>query len=117
MTEVPHLFVRTRVETDAGASPGLASEGLPPKWFTKNPATTFEQDLPEMLEVIGHAARLGAEIARRPVTFFEFWRDLYRQQMAWAQARGVAPLLANLGVSLDERAVLDGLCHPPGLVG
>lgn len=114
MTEVPHLFVRTHVETAAGASAGLASEGLPPKWFTKNPATTFEQDLPEMLEVIGHAARLAVEIARQPVTFFELWRELYRQQMAWAQARGVAPLLANLGVSLVERAVLDGLCRVVG---
>lgn len=114
MTEVPHLLVRTRLRTHAGSSPGLASEGLPPKWFTKNPATTFEQDLPEMLEVIGRAARLGLEVARQPVTFFEFWRELYRQLAAWAQARGVAPLLANLGVSLIERVVLDGLCRAVG---
>ncbi|MCX8091954.1 MAG: hypothetical protein N3I86_13645 [Verrucomicrobiae bacterium] len=114
MTEVPHLFARTHVQTDAAASVGLASEGLPPKWFTKNPVTTFEQDLPEMYAVIGHAAKLAVEIARRPVTFFEFWRELDRQQTGWAQARGLAPLLANLGVSLIERAVLDGLCRATG---
>ena len=50
MTEVPHLFVRTTVTAEEKSSFGLSSEGLPPKWFTKDPSTTFEQDLPEMLE-------------------------------------------------------------------
>src|SRR5213075_2631820 len=66
MTEVPHLFVRARVTVGKTSSFGLASEGLPPKWFTKNAATTFEQDLPELLEVISHAARIAEQIAQRP---------------------------------------------------
>jgi hypothetical protein len=114
MTEVPHLFVRTRVTAGNVSSFGLTSEGLPPKWFTKNPATTFEQDLPEMLEVISHAAKLGEQIGGRPITFFDFWRELYRQQEVWAESRKLAPLLSNLGVSLVERAVLDGLCRIAG---
>src|SRR5439155_5817575 len=109
MTDVPHLFARTTVTVAGKSSFGLSSEGLPPKWFTKNPATTFEQDLPEMLQVIGHAAKLAERIA--PVSFFDFWRELYRQQSNWADARHIAPLLANLGVSLIERAALDGLCR------
>src|SRR4029453_14129361 len=80
----------------------------------KNPATTFEQDLPEMLEVISHAAKLAERIAESPVSFFDFWRELYRQQNDWANARQIAPLLANLGVSLFERAALDGLCRITG---
>ena len=114
MTEVPHLFVRTRVTAGNQSSFGLTSEGLPPKWFTKNPTTTFEEDLPEMLEVIGHAARLGEQIAHAPISFFDFWRELYRQQTHWAKSRKLAPLLANLGVALVERAVLDGLCRVAG---
>jgi hypothetical protein len=114
MTEVPHLFVRTSVTVGGKSSLGLSSEGLPPKWFTKDPATTFEQDLPEMLQVISHAAKLGEQIAGSPVSFFDFWRELYRQQSDWADARQSAPLLANLGVSLVERAVLDGLCRLAG---
>lgn len=109
MTDVPHLFLRTRVAAGARSSSGLASEGLPPKWFTKNPETTFDQDLPDMFDAIRHAAGLAPNIARPPVSFFDLWRELYRQQMAWADARGMAPLLAGLGVSLVERAVLDGL--------
>src|SRR5215475_8523703 len=79
MTEVPHLFVRGTVMVRGESSLGLSSEGLPPKWFTKNPATTFEQDLPEMLEVISHAAQLAEQVAQTPVSFFDFWRELNRQ--------------------------------------
>jgi hypothetical protein len=114
MTEVPHLFVRTRVTVDGKSSFGLSSEGLPPKWFTKNPTTTFEQDLPEMLQVIAHAAKLAEQIAQSRISFFDFWRELYRQQNDWADGRHTASLLANLGVSLVERAVLDGLCRIAG---
>ena len=112
MTDVPHLFARTKVMVSEKTSFGLSAEGLPPKWFTKNPATTFEQDLPEMLQVISHAAKLAERIA--PVSFFDFWRELYRLQSDWADARHIAPLLANLGISLVERAVLDGLCRETG---
>src|SRR5882672_1684651 len=71
MTEVPHLFVRVRIIINNRESIGLTSEGLPPKWFTKDPTTTFEQDLPQMLQVIGHAATSAADVARKPVSFFE----------------------------------------------
>jgi len=111
MTEVPQLFVRTRVTMGAKSSFGLTAEGLPPKWFTKNPATTFEQDLPDMLKVIRHATKIAEQIAERPVSFFDFWSELSRQQGDWARLRGLPPLLSNLGVSLAERAVLDGLCR------
>src|SRR5262245_65827245 len=84
MTDVPHLFLRTTVTAAGKSSFGLSAEGLPPKWFTKNPATTFEQDLPEMLKVIDHAAKLAEQIAQSSVSFFTLWRELYRQQGAWA---------------------------------
>ncbi|MFO1498996.1 MAG: hypothetical protein U1G07_11490 [Verrucomicrobiota bacterium] len=111
MTEVPHLFVRATVWRAGVAWLGLSAEGLPPKWFTKDPATTFEQDLPGMLQVIGHAAGVAETVARAPVGFFDFWQELHRQQREWADAERIAPLLAQLGTSLVERAVLDGLCR------
>jgi hypothetical protein len=115
MTDVPQLFVRTRVRVGADDGRyGLAAEGLPPKWFTKEPSTTFEEDLPQMLAVVQHATVAAREIARTPLTFFELWRELDRQQTAWASARGIAPLLAHLGVSLVERAVLDAVCRVAG---
>ena len=111
MTDVPQLFVRTRVTVGGQSTFGLTAEGLPPKWFTKNPTTTFEQDLPEMLAAIRNATELAERIASPSVSFFDFWHELNRQQGVWAAARPMPPLLANLGVSLVERAVLDGLCR------
>src|SRR5688572_23499777 len=114
MTEVPQLFMRAAVTANGRTGVGLSAEGLPPKWFTKNPDTTFEQDLPEMLDVILHATAAAAAIARSPIGFFDLWRELEREQSSWAAARGIAPLLAHLGVSLVERAVLEGLCRLAG---
>lgn len=114
VSHVSHLLVRTTVTLAGETSAGLSSDGLPPKWFTKNPQTTFEEDLPEILKVIRHAATVAEEIARVPISFFNFWRELYRAQSIWADAEQIAPLLANLGVSLVERAALDGLCHVAG---
>lgn len=114
MTDVPHLFMRTRVRAGPVSSIGLTGEGLPPKWFTKDPGTTFDQDLPAMLLQIRHAADRALELSREPLCFFDFWQELYREQYAWAARQEIPPLLAGLGVSLVERAVLDGLCRAAG---
>lgn len=114
MTEVPHLFVRCRVMVDGVLTTGLASEGLPPKWFTKDPATVFEQDLRSMYEVIAHAASAGCSQGREARSFFAWWRELYGAQAAWGKARGHPGLLAQLGSSLVERAVLDGVARATG---
>ena len=111
MTAAPHLFVRSDLEIDGQPATGIASEGLPPKWFTKNPETSFEEDdLPGMQRVIGQAAEFAKGIGE-PTSFFEFWRTLKRQQETWAEANSVPPLLAQLGTAMMERTVLDGLCR------
>ncbi len=111
LTDVPHLFVRTTVTSGATSTVGVAAEGLPPKWFTKDPATTFEQDLPEMLESIRHATDVAAECAGQAIGFFDLWRELNRRQFDWAASREMPALLAGLGVALVERAAIDGLCR------
>ena len=114
MTALPHLFVSVDLVVKEKLVRGLASEGLPPKWFTKDPATLFEQDLAEMLAVIQNASRIARHAAAKDITFFAWWRALYEEQAQWAKQRGVPSLLANLGTSLIERAVIDGLCKGLG---
>ena len=114
MTALPHLFVTAHMIVDGKEVTGLASEGLPPKWFTKDPDTLFESDLAEMLAVIQNTARIAKNASARPTGFFDFWRALYDEQELWAQHKRVPPLLANLGVSLMERVVLCGLCRAAG---
>ena len=109
LTALPHLILEAVVEVDGVATRGIASEGLPPKWFTKSPDTTFEQDLPAMLEVIENAVKVAKDVA--PNTFFNLWRNVYEEQSSWAEDKGHPTLLANLGVSLVERVILDSLCR------
>ncbi|MHC4876909.1 MAG: hypothetical protein ACYTGL_10450 [Planctomycetota bacterium] len=111
MTEVPHLFVRAELEVDGTVGCGISSEGLPPKWFTKNPESSFEDDdLPEMYRVILHAADLAID-AGRCNSYFDWWRAISAAQSGWSADNGIAPLLGNLGTSLVERAVLDAVCR------
>jgi len=92
---------------------GVAADHLPPKWFTKNPATSFKDDVTDMIHVIRHAAETakGLPAARNP---HELWQVLYEAQAAWAAGRGFPPLLAGLGTSLVERAMIDGFCRATG---
>lgn len=111
MTEAPHLFVCATVETNEQRVRGISSDGLPPKWFTKNVETTFEEDdLPSMLRVIRHASDVAQDVGQ-PSSFFDWWRRVYDTQHDWAAKENIPPLLAGFGVSLIERAVLDALCR------
>ncbi len=112
LTALPHIVLEATIEIDGVLVEGIASEGLPPKWFTKNPDTTFEEDLPAMLQVIGHAADLA--LTAKPSSFFELWLEIQEAQSSWSVEKGYPPLLASLGISLVERALLDALCRHLG---
>jgi L-alanine-DL-glutamate epimerase-like enolase superfamily enzyme len=116
MSALPHLFVSADLVVNGGKPVrGMASEGLPPKWFTKNPTTLFETDLAEMLAVIQNAARISRLAASQQVGFFRWWQAMYEEQGTWAKHTQTPGLLAFFGTSLMERAVLDGLCQAAGL--
>ena len=113
MTELPHVF--GVAEGSLGGAPwcGLASEGLPPKWFTKNPDTCFEEDLPAMVESLQHASDLAVNSTHESV--FAAWRSLHEEQDRWAREKGYPPLLAHLGTAFTERMLIDGFCRGAGL--
>lgn len=115
MTALPHVVALVDAEVGGRPVRGISAEGMAPKWFTKNPATVFEDDdLPEMRRSIRHAAAVAGGTGER-ASFFAFWRDLYEGQSEWAKAEGVPGLLANLGTALVERAVLDAVCRAAGV--
>ncbi|MFP6872687.1 MAG: hypothetical protein VCA55_04180 [Verrucomicrobiales bacterium] len=109
MTELPHVFLHIRAVIDGKPCEGLASEGLPPKWFTKDPATRFEEDLPQMTQVLEKAAVLSCGIEAE--SLFLLWQELYRQQDEWARGEKIPTLLAHLGTALVERALIDAFCR------
>lgn len=113
LESVPHLFLRVTADIAGTTAVGVAAEGLPPKWFTKNPDTSFAEDLDEMLAVIRQAVAfaLDAPAAESP---FAFWRSLHLRQEAWATETSYPPLLWGFGVSMVERALIDAFCRGAG---
>src|SRR5689334_18535971 len=112
MTEGPVVFVRLEVEIGGRIWTGLASDLLPPKWFTKIPAQPIDEEIRAMLAVIRGAASRAPGLQGE--TAFELWRQLDQAQSGWAQAAGVPPLLANFGVSLIERALIEAVARARG---
>lgn len=115
MTAVPHLFVQVELDVDGASATGIASDGLPPKWFTKNPQSTMEQDLAEMIAVIQHAVKVAQRYNTSPLTYMSLWQALKEDQAHWAAQHHHPPLLWNFGLSLVERAILDALCKATGM--
>ena len=110
LTALPHLFIRLKVQIDGKESIGLASEGLAPKWFTKNPTSSFEDDINEMFTVIQKALSIAEEIHEEK-DVFSFWNKLYGLQSDWAKSTKTPSLLSSLGTSLLERALISAYCN------
>lgn len=112
MTELPHVFIRARIEIDGKSQVGISADHLPPKWFTKDPSRDPREEIADMLAVIRQATGCAAGMTGR--TVFALWRQIYAAQAAWARARQIPPLLAHFGTSLVERAVIDAWCRARG---
>src|SRR5262245_20354842 len=112
MTEGPVLFVRLQVEVHGRTWIGVSSDLLPAKWFTKIPTQPIAEEIAGMLQVIRQACTTAIGLEGRNA--FEIWRQLYEAQMAWAAKEEIPPLLANFGVSLVERALIEATAKVAG---
>src|SRR5688572_14612076 len=110
MTSAPHAFVELLIETGGKTARGLAADHLPPKWFTKNPATSIREDVADMCAVMVQAAESAPALGPEECVF-DAWLELHSLQGEWAKGGGFPPLLANFGVSLVVRAMIDGFCR------
>ncbi len=113
MTRVPHLVVELELEADGRRARGLAAESLVPKWFTKDPDSPYADDIRDMLAQI-EGAVVAARAAGGQASAFALWRLVYEARAEEAGNSGTPGLLANLGTSLVERALLDGVCRSRG---
>src|SRR6186713_2845317 len=64
LTALPHLFLWATVEIDGRRETGVAADHLPPKWFTKNPDTTPQEDIAGLLAVIGTARDVARAVPK-----------------------------------------------------
>ena len=108
MTEVPMVFVRIEAEIDGTKTAGIASDLLPPKWFTKVPEDPLEKEISDMLQVIRKA--LSQALGQAADSTFDLWQLIYDGQSSWAEANNIPPLLTHFGTSLVERALIEATC-------
>ncbi len=111
LREIEHCFVRVRALVDGVACEGIAADGLAPKWFTKNPASTIEHDVAELKDMIAAACAMAVESATAPNVFI-FWRRLH--DAARTRFAALPALLRAFGPSLIERALIDAFCRFAG---
>ncbi|MFE4468880.1 hypothetical protein ACFRFH_08685 [Leifsonia sp. NPDC056824] len=109
MTVLPHAFVRIEAVIDGRSVEGIAADNLPPKWFTKDPASSIEADLREFKTVL-EAAVSAAEDAPAG-TAFDTWYHVHHELTRWGAERALAPLLTSFAASLVERALIDAACR------
>lgn len=106
----PHLFLKLTLEIDGQRVSGIAADHLPPKWFTKNPQSSFEDDLKDMISLIRTAADYSVLAGAKP-NLYSLISDVYHSQSIWGREKNFPPLLYNHGVSLVERACIEALCR------
>src|SRR5271156_4202811 len=83
LTALPHLFLQADVEVDGKTCTGIAADHLPPKWFTKDPASPVAEDIARIFQVIETACDVGRAAAPAR-TVFSLWRQIYKGQSTWA---------------------------------
>lgn len=109
MTRAPHAVIDLAVTDGTRTARGLASEQLPPKWFTKDPGTDFARDLDVMVDAVLHAST--AAVGLTAADAFTLWQQLDLVQREWADSHAVPGLLNGLGTALIERALIDAVCR------
>jgi hypothetical protein len=116
LTHFPLLHLAVEVEAaDGRRVPGFGADNLPPKWFDKDPAKSFRDNVEDQLRSIraAHEAYLSAARAPRPV--FDIWVDAYADARRRPAAAGLNSLTASFGSSLFERALADAAGRLSGL--
>ncbi len=110
LTSVPILHLVADLELDGGRrATGVAADILPPKWFDKDPAKSYQDNVDDLLWAARRAAQLFADLSRQPRTLFALWREAGTALLAEGEQRGLNHLTSNHGASLLERALIDGL--------
>jgi hypothetical protein len=108
MKEIVHVLLFVTTDIDGKREIGVAADNLPPKWFTKNPESSYRDDVEEMIGVIQSASAIAVECGSTG-SVFDLWHEVHSEQAA--RRAEVAPILAAFGVSLVERAAVDAFCR------
>ena len=110
LTAVPILHVVAQGVLKNGTPvQGVAADILPPKWFDKDPAKSYEDNVVDLLWAARAARTAYLDAARSPKPFFAIWQAGYAQTVSAGDAHGLNRLTAVHGSTLMERALIDAV--------
>ena len=110
LTAVPILHVVAQGALKNGTPvQGVAADILPPKWFDKDPAKSYEDNVADLLWAARAARSAYLDAARSPASFFAIWQAGYAQTVSAGDAHGLNRLTAIHGSTLMERALIDAV--------
>ena len=116
LVSVPILHVGVTAELgDSTPARGWAADILPPKWFDKDPAKEYRENVADLIAMARAAGKAYGEASRRHRSLFALWRDGYEGTLEAGRAAGLNRLTAGHGSSLFERALIDAIGRARGL--
>jgi hypothetical protein len=116
LTRFPLLHVAVEVEAaDGRRGRGFAADNLPPKWFDKDPAKTFRDNVSDQLAAIRAAREAYLEAGRRPRPVFDIWLEALPACQRAGGALGLNALTTAFGSAFFERALADAAGRLAGL--
>jgi len=116
LTAAPILFLRVQIETaDGKHAHGLAADGLPPRWFDKDPSRDYRKNVADQIAAFEKAREIYMILGHSARTAAELWLEAYPRILDEGAVSSLNPLTLSFGSSFFERAILDALCRSRGI--
>jgi len=115
LTRFPVLHVAVEVEAaDGRRTRGYAGDNLAPKWFDKDPAKSFQDNVKDELGAIRIAHQAYLDAAKVPRSIFQIWLDAFAECRRAGPSLNLNPLTVAFGSSFFERALADAAARLAG---
>ncbi len=99
---------------DGRRARGYAADNLLPKWFDKDPARSFRENVRDQLVAIRIAHQAYVEAAKVPRSIFQIWLDAFAECRRKGPGRNLNALTIAFGSSFFERALADAAARLAG---
>jgi hypothetical protein len=113
LAAVPQVFLRLTLEVDGAVALGYSAEVVMPKWFGADPRQPFRDELADVFHVIESACGFAEQVtAAAPAdSMYDLWQRVYMEQAKFAMEEEYSQVMGQLGLSVMERALIDGVCR------
>ena len=107
MTAAPALHLRLTIEDSSGRTArGVAADGLPPRWFDKDPEKSLRQNVEDQVSAMTIARDIYLEQGHGAATASDHWQAALPRVYENCAAQGLNALTSAFGSSFFERAML-----------